>query len=185
MFSYTFLLQKLKPNKMKKNIVTVLILVAFQVNAQTNWLDGQDSKFPSDPGRGVSNWMDHYQSANINISNVSSYLRDRMKTLRSGLARDTYSRLYADITYLMASYGLASAGWVNRSDAAAPPNDPNRALMNWSAHYDYVLKTAGYDNAAVLVFDRMNVLTKSLPKEQLARLYADCSILILNYSRMR
>ncbi len=170
---------------MKKIIVSIVLLYAFHANAQTNWLDGQDSKLPSDPGRGVSNWKDHFQAANADNSKVSTYLKDRMITLKAGLARETYSRLYADITYLMASYGLASANWVNGSDPAAPANDPNRGLMNWTAHYDYVLKTAGYDNAAVLVFDRMNALTKSLPKEQLARLYADCSILILNYSRMR
>jgi carbon monoxide dehydrogenase subunit G len=65
------------------------------------------------------------------------------------------------------------------------PDDGNRGLLNWDAHRDYVLKSAGYDMAAKLIAERLNRLKEKLSKEEFARCYADCSILILNFSRMR
>jgi len=170
---------------MKKLVLIASLLFSMGVQAQTTWVDGQDTKMTSDQGRGVTNWKDHYQYSMNSSAQTSGFLKDRMNTLKGSLSRATYARLYADITYLIASYGLSKASWVNGADPAAPANDPNRALLNWTAHHDYVLKTAGYENASTLVMDRMNALGKVLSKEDYARLYADCSILLVNFSRMK
>jgi hypothetical protein len=164
----------------------VLLLSSVSVMAQTPWIDGQDTSVP-DRGRGVSDWNAHYQygATTGDVSLIPGYVRDRVLDLKGRLSRPTYSRLYADLTYLIASYGLRSAGWVNGGDAAAPPDDGNRGLLNWDAHRDYVLKSVGYDVAGKLIFERLNSLQGTLGKEEFARCYADCSILILNFSRMK
>ncbi len=61
----------------------------------------------------------------------------------------------------------------------------SRRRTNWEAHQDYVLKTPGYETASKLFFDGLRAFQKSLSKEEYARCYADCSIMILNYSRMK
>lgn len=165
----------------------LFLLMAVCTNAQTPsspWLDGYNDSLKTDPGRGKTDWTAHHQFAKVSSQAVPAILKDRMLALKKIHSKTTYGRLYADITYLIASYGLKSAKWVNGADPKAPVNDPNRALLNWNAHNDYVVKSPGYDAAAQLISDRMNSLLAGLAPEEFARLYADCSILLINFSRM-
>ncbi|MBL0342937.1 MAG: hypothetical protein IPP71_19920 [Bacteroidetes bacterium] len=168
-------------------VMVVLSLGTTCLNAQTAWMDGQDLSLNYDRGRGVSNWQEHYDLGAKGDANMAAgYIRDRAANLKSQLSRASYSRLYADITYLIASYGIKSAGWLNGSDSRAPSDDPNRALLNWEAHQNYVLSyPGGYETASKLFFDRLTALKGILSKEEYARCYADCSILLLNFSRMK
>ncbi len=64
-------------------------------------------------------------------------------------------------------------------------DDPNHALLNWDAHQNHVLKSSGYDDAHKLIFDRLTDLGKSMSKDNYARLNVDCSVLLVNYLRMK
>jgi hypothetical protein len=172
---------------MKRTFVMVLLaLGSLDLCAQTPWVDGYDANAPAnDAGRGTTDWRAHYQWAIGNGPLAAGLVKDRVTALKGAMTRGTYARMYADLTYWIASYGIKYAGWVNGSDAAAPPDDGNRGLFNWDAHYNYVMNTGGYDTANKLIGDRLATLSHAISPDDYARLYADCSVLIVNYSRMR
>jgi len=166
----------------------VIALVPVAHAGSCNWLDGQDPAGPSnDRGRGVSDWTQHYGYVANGSGPTSAYtlISGRMKALKECLVKEKYATLYADLSTLVGFYGRASAGWVDGSDGNAPADDTGRGTRDWSAHYSYVVEGQGYGTADRLVGDRFNTLSQKLSKSQYAHLYADTSVLMANFARMR
>ena len=59
---------------MKKFFFTAIITATtLFVNAQCGWYDGQDSRYPYDPGRGVTSWAAH-NNYGLVTHDLNSYL---------------------------------------------------------------------------------------------------------------
>ena len=75
--------------------------------AYAGWRDGQDPFYGSDPGRGVTVWVDHYNHVKNNgNATVSTTVTNRLNSLSNRLSRNVYARLYADISVIVARYGV-------------------------------------------------------------------------------
>lgn len=87
----------------------VSVLIAKAGRSHAGWKDQMDSAAPSDdPGRGISNWQLHYDhvAQHQETTPVSRLVNARMKALSTELPRDIYARLYADVSVLIAKYGV-------------------------------------------------------------------------------
>lgn len=177
-----------------KKTVVIIILVSLlligssicQAQAQgCGWKDTMDSAAASnDPGRGLSNWKIHYDHVMIQagLNDVDKLIANRLQTLSLCLSNDSYARLYADLSVLIAEVGDKKAGWQNAMDASAPSQDPGRGLLDWQIHYKHCLGS-GRNNVYVLVGVRLSTLKSAISKEAYAKLYADASVLIAKYGR--
>lgn len=151
------------------------------------WVDGTDAAAPTDdPGRGKTDWSAHeaHVLVGVGMTNASKLVSARMVALKACLDKDAYARLYADVSLLEAHYGRTGAGWKDGADGAAPADDGGRGIAKWSAHYEHAQSALGMGNASKLVGDRLQTLSGKLKKDVYARLYADLSILLVNYARM-
>ncbi len=159
-------------------IVVAVMLFGFVSKAQCGWINGQDNSNPTDPGRGVTNWQDHYNYAKnaTDLTISAGFIGARFVALRSCLELDNYAKVYADVSIKIADYGIKHAGWVN-SGSNTLTNDGGCGILDWNAHYNHV-KTNGYGNVDELVKNRMLSLSNRIPKNQYAKLYADVSVII-------
>jgi hypothetical protein len=73
------------------------------------WVDGMDETAGGDPGRGVSNKDAHYRhvASGAGASAAHIAVGARMASLRAVLSRETYARLYADLSVLIAQCGVS------------------------------------------------------------------------------
>ena len=72
-----------------------------------NWLDGQDSTATDgDPGRGVSEWHDHYAYMRRHPPKLmfGKLVESRMVELEKILKREQFARVYADISIILDRY---------------------------------------------------------------------------------
>lgn len=155
--------------------------------APCKWIDGTDAAAPADdPGRGKTDWSAHeaHVLVGVGMTNAHKLVNARMVVLKGCLDKEAYARLYADLSVLVAHYGRAGAAWRDGADPSAPADDGGRGTAKWSAHYEHALGALGSGNANKLVGDRLQTLSGKLKKDVYARLYADVSILLVNYARM-
>ncbi|MCZ7684599.1 MAG: hypothetical protein M5U28_39840 [Sandaracinaceae bacterium] len=169
-------------------LVATLLGLAGTAQAQCDWTDGMDSRAPrNDPGRGISDWTQHQAYASSNersAATVPDLIAARFDALRACSSAQVYAQLYADASVLIAHYGRAHAAWVDAMDARAPSDDPGRGVAAHGAHREYASGAAAA-NVSRLVRRRLSDLRAALPPAMFARLYADVSILLANYARMR
>lgn len=166
-------------------VVSLLFIGSSICQAQgCGWKDAMDPAAASnDPGRGLSNWKIHYDHVMIQDGmNVNKLIANRLQTLSLCLSNDSYARLYADLSVLIAKVGIQKAGWQDAMDASASSQDPGRGLLDWQIHYKHCLGS-GRSNVHVLVGERLSTLKNAISKEAYAKLYADASVLIAKYGR--
>jgi hypothetical protein len=167
-------------------VASALLVSSAAQAAPCVWADGSDPTAPADdPGRGVADWAAHHNHVmkGAGLSNAHKLVAARFEALKACLDQETYARVYADASILLGSYGRANAGWKDGVDPAAPADDQGRGIAKWRPHFDHVKVGVGMTNASKLVGDRMQGLTK-VPKPIYARIYADMSILLVNYARI-
>lgn len=164
----------------------LLVLAPAAARADCGWADGQDPRGPSnDPGRGVSDWAQHYAYANgaAGAANVPGLVAARFEALRSCLPGERFARAYADASVLIAYYGRTHAGWLDSMDSRAS-NDPGRGIARWRPHFDYGANGSLTSNVPGFMRTRLSDLRGPLSQQVYARLYADLSIMIARYARM-
>jgi hypothetical protein len=146
-----------------------------------NWIDGTDTSAGNDPGRGSTDRQVHFDHvAKFNKGDtVPALVEARLSNLRSCLSNEQFANLYADLSVMIASAALASAGckWVNGDDPNAG-NDPGRGKTERQVHFDHVAKLNQGASVPSLVKDRLANLRGCLSNEKYAGLYADLSVLI-------
>ncbi len=149
------------------------------------WPDGQDPSFPSDPGRGVSDWSQHYGFvAGGGRGQVPEFVGARMDALRGCLPPPEYARLYADLSTQIAYYGRTWGGWVDGSDPRGG-QDGGRGVAAWRAHMEFAQNPGRAGMASVFVRQRLGQLGAVLPPDVYGRLYADVSLLTARFARAR
>jgi hypothetical protein len=90
---------------------TLYALVSVRIGAtgraQAGWIDGVDSRAGDDPGRGISDAGQHagYVIRGAGIDQAHKFVIARLAGLREQIPTESYARLYADLSVLIASYG--------------------------------------------------------------------------------
>jgi hypothetical protein len=84
----------------------VSIVIAGYGSQYARWIDGQDPNYEYDPGRGIKTRSIHYDHVIVNgTENIEMYIMNRMVTLVNFLPIETYAKLYADVSVIIAKYG--------------------------------------------------------------------------------
>lgn len=170
-------------------LLATLVLAAVSLpstaSAACNWPDGPDSAAPpADGGRGIMDWRAHFDYAKGNgFGGSGALVGARVGAIKGCLDAAAFTRLYADASILIGAYGRAGAGWKDGADPSAPPDDGGRGITNWEAHRSWASSNSG--QVEKLIGDRMRGLSGVLAKDTYARLYADLSVLLVNYAHMR
>lgn len=149
------------------------------------WADGMDGSFQQDPGRGVSDWQQHFQYAMGPQSRqqIPLLVSGRLDVLRGCLNPQEFARLYAEVSVLTAYYGRVFAGWQNAMDNRSA-QDQGRGVNAWQAHYDFAQDRRSATMASGFLRQRLTDLA-GLPPDAYARLYADLSTRIAGFARAR
>jgi hypothetical protein len=157
---------------------------SFTTRGQCAWVDESDPlASPSDGGRGISKQAAHYDWAIVgeNRLQVAVIIQNRLKVLKSCLTLDKYARLYADMSLIMADYGVQYAGW---SPNAEKGNDGGKGTREWTGHYNYVNNGGGEDLIKLKIVEkRLNDLCRNLSIEDFANLYAELSVKMAFFGR--
>jgi hypothetical protein len=75
-----------------------------------NWVNGYNNVLPNDGGCGVLDWNAHYNYVAKNgYGNASELVKNRMMYLLN-IPRDAYSAMYAEVSVLIARYGVGGVG---------------------------------------------------------------------------
>ncbi|MBL0019949.1 MAG: TRAP transporter substrate-binding protein DctP [Bacteroidetes bacterium] len=90
------------------------------------------------------------------------------------------SILFLGFLMLLGFGAMGQCNWVNGSDPNSP-NDGGRGIMDWNAHYNYILVVTDLGPSASFVGSRMANLKGCLPQERYAALYASLSLKIARY----
>lgn len=70
------------------------------------WRNNLNNTLPNDGGCGILDWNMHYNYIKVNgYSNAAELVKNRMIFLQATL-RENYSRLYADVSVIIAQYGV-------------------------------------------------------------------------------
>lgn len=111
------------------------------------WRDGQDSAVP-DSGRGVTDSDAHFRHVNNGqgLDTVHDLVRSRLSALSQCLPLQSYARLYAEVSVVVAAVGRQKAGWVDGMDGSASA-DPGRGVSNKDAHYQHIASGVGANAA--------------------------------------
>ena len=152
------------------------------VHADCRWTDGQDARVAGDPGRGVTDWRQHFAAGQASPANVPEWVGSRFDALRGCMSADNFARLYADASLRLARAG-ASVGWVNGSDPQAG-TDSGRGIRTFRPHYDHARDATRAAGVSAFIRQRLTDLRGRLGAEDYARLYADLSILVVHYAAM-
>jgi hypothetical protein len=167
---------------MKKGMLIILAVMLFGLvgKAQCGWKNGQDSSNPSDPGRGITNWQDHYNWGKNagDLSPSLNFVKVRLNALLNCMNNNQYAKLYADLSMKIADYGINYSNWTNSGNNTLT-NDGGCGLKDWNAHNNWA-KTNGA-NAPGLVRNRLAALLNEISRDNYARLYADVSVIIAKY----
>ena len=80
--------------------------------AQAGWIDGMDSRSTSDPGRALSDAGAHaaYVTGGAGFDTAHGLVAARLAELRDRIPTESYARLYADLSVLLAGYGVTGQG---------------------------------------------------------------------------
>jgi hypothetical protein len=148
-----------------------------------SWIDGGDNSITMDNGRGVSDRTAHLNWAKDpnNLNLISQFITSRLESLKLCLPIDVYSRVYGDISQIIASYGVRNAGWVNGSDNSAG-SDGGRGIYDFKPHYSWSMSNGGAQ-VSVFIKNRLEILKVKIPRAEYAKLYADLSVAIAEYGR--
>lgn len=151
-------------------------------HANCGWIEGNDSRAPSDPGRGVVDWRQHFAAGRANPANVPEWVGSRFDTLRGCMSTESYARLYADASVRIARAG-GKVGWVNGQDSSVGA-DSGRGIRAFRPHYEHALDPGRAAGVSAFIRQRLSALRTRLSPEEFAQLYADLSILTVHYATM-
>lgn len=145
------------------------------------WINGYDNRVPNDLGRGITDLNEHRTYIrNQGPGAVPGLFSSRLEALRGCLPNDTYARLYADVSLIIADYGRRYAGWTDSMDSRGGA-DPGRGLSNWQSHYAHVANYGGAPSVPGLVAQRMSDIDRVISNEVAGELYAQVTVVIARY----
>ena len=85
----------------------VSVLIANVGRERAGWRNAMDTSAPSDdPGRGIAQWQPHYDhvASGRGEASVNRLIGERLGSLSKTLDQEAYSRLYADLSIILANY---------------------------------------------------------------------------------
>jgi hypothetical protein len=73
----------------------------------SNWTNNVNNTLANDPGGGMKDWNALHNHVKTNgYINCDNFVKNRMIVLSQKLARENYARLYADVSVIIAKYGI-------------------------------------------------------------------------------
>gem|GEM_PF-3388755 len=185
----------LELNTYAKMYADVSIKIASYGISYAGWRDGQDPFNNSDPGRGVTVWVEHYNHVKDNgNADVSSTVINRLNILSNRLTRENYAKLYADVSVIVARYGVNGSRIINSYQSSPDynciwidgqdynnPGDEGRGVSSWEAHYNNGINLNQVNELGGLIRKRLVSLKLCLDLNTYAKLYGDIAIKIADY----
>jgi cytolysin (calcineurin-like family phosphatase) len=165
------------------SLAILLCLFNFYAASQCNWANANYSNNKLDGGRGDTTWSNHYNYAKstTDTNSMAILIGTRLNTLINCLNTTQYAALYADLSLIIAGYGITYSNWTNGTSNVIP-EDPGCGIQNWSAHYNYALDNGA--TCAPFVKRRMVLLQKTILRDKYAKLYADVSVSIAKTAKI-
>lgn len=129
-------------------------------------------------------WKKYYDHANNTQTSGRELIADislKIGKLVEDKSTTDRARAYADCSVTLAKTGRDNCNWLDGQDSTRTDGDPGRGVSEWHDHYAYMRGQPPKPMFGKLVESRMLELEKRLTREQLARVYADVSVILDRY----